>query len=40
MSRPYAKVELLTETGLLSINQSLVVKETGLDNDILSISTN
>lgn len=39
VSRPYAKVELLTETGLLSINQSLVVKENSLDNDILSIST-
>lgn len=40
LSHPYAKVSIFTETGLLSITQSLVVKDTTMGLDILSIATN
>lgn len=40
VSRPYAKVAIYTETGMLSIKQELIVKDTTMDSDILSIITN
>ena len=39
VSNPYAKVKIYTETGMLSIRQSLLVAENAMDLDILSIST-
>lgn len=40
LTHPYAKVSIFTETGLLTITQSLMVKDTTLDLDILAIATN
>lgn len=40
LSHPYAKVSIFTETELLTITQSLMVKDTTMDLDILAISTN
>ena len=40
VSNPYAKVKLYTETGLLTITQEVIVSNTNLNRDILSISTN
>lgn len=39
LTHPYAKVSIFTETGMLSITQSLIVKDTTMDLDILSIAT-
>ena len=39
VSNPYATVKLYTETGILTINQDVIVSNTNLNRDILSIST-
>lgn len=40
ITHPYANVSIFTETEMLSITQSLIVKDTTMDLDILSIATN
>ena len=39
VSNPYATVKLYTETGILTINQDVIVSNTNLNRDILSIFT-
>lgn len=39
-SNPYAKVQLFTEMGLLSLTQTAIVSNTNLNREVLSINTN
>lgn len=40
VSHPYAKVEVATETGMISLNQNLAITSDNFDGDVLSLSTN